>query len=185
MERLPTRLDGPVLLAPRRFDDGRGFFVETFRESALAEHLDAPPAFVQDNHSRSQHGVVRGMHFQLDPPAAKLVRCSRGAVLDVLVDVRPGSASFGEWEGFRLDDESLHVLYVPAGFAHGFCVLSPVADVLYKQSAYWSPGADLGISPEDPDVAIEWPLAPEERILSERDRGAPPLAEVQAALAAG
>lgn len=184
MERLPTRLDGPILLAPRRFDDERGFFVETFRESVVAEHVGAAVAFVQDNHSRSQYGVIRGMHFQLQPPAAKLVRCARGAILDVLVDVRPGSSTYGEWEGFELDEERMHVLYAPEGFAHGFCVLSDVADVLYKQSAYWAPGVDLGISPVDPALAIDWPVPEADRILSDRDRDAPLLAEMEAVLTA-
>lgn len=183
MERLPTRLQGPILLAPRRFQDARGFFVETFRESALAEHVDGPIGFVQDNHSRSRYGVIRGMHFQLDPPAAKLVRCARGAILDVVVDVRPQSPTFGEWEAFRLDDDALRLLYVPAGFAHGFCVLSEVADVLYKQTAYWSPGADLGISPTDPALGIDWPIPEQDRIVSERDLAAPPLTGMESVLA--
>jgi dTDP-4-dehydrorhamnose 3,5-epimerase len=181
VERIPTRLDGPVLLQPAVHGDARGFFAETYRASALAPFGIAGD-FVQDNHSRSGRGVIRGMHFQVDPPAAKLVRCARGAIVDVVVDIRPGSSTYGEWEGFELTDENLRVLYVPAGFAHGFAVVSDVADVLYKQSAEWSAEADRGFSPEDPEVGIDWPIPPGERVLSERDRGAPRLAEIEAAV---
>jgi dTDP-4-dehydrorhamnose 3,5-epimerase len=184
VERLPTRLDGPVLLQPAVHGDERGFFAETYRASALAA-AGIRDDFVQDNHSRSAYGVIRGMHFQVAPPAAKLVRCARGAVTDVLVDIREGSATYGQWEAFELSDENLRVLYVPAGFAHGFAVRTEVADVLYKQSAEWSAAGDRGFSPEDPDVRIEWPIARAERILSARDRGAPRLAELEARLAAG
>ena len=184
MERLPTRLDGPVLLQPAVHGDERGFFVETYRESALRA-LGITDAFVQDNHSRSQRGVIRGMHFQVDPPAAKLVRCARGAIVDVLVDIRPGSETYGTWEAFDLDDDNGRILYAPAGFAHGFAVLSDVADVLYKQSAEWSAEADRGFAPEDPEVAIAWPVAAADRVLSERDRSAPRLADLEALLAPG
>jgi dTDP-4-dehydrorhamnose 3,5-epimerase len=184
MEVLPTRLAGPLLLAPTVFGDSRGFFVETFRATTIGELVGEDPEFVQDNHSRSARGVIRGMHFQLEPPTAKLVRCARGAIVDVLVDVRPESETFGQWEAYRLDDENLRMLYAPAGFAHGFCVVSDLADVIYKQTAYWTPSADLGFNPEDPDVAIAWPIRPEARLLSERDRDAPSLAEVTATLKA-
>jgi dTDP-4-dehydrorhamnose 3,5-epimerase len=184
MEQIPTALEGPVLIRPGVFGDGRGFFAETYRESELAARFGITDRFVQDNHSRSARGVVRGMHFQIDPPAAKLVRCARGAILDVLVDIRPQSSSFGSWEAWRLDDENMHMLFVPVGFAHGFCVLSEVADVIYKQTAYWSAEADRGFAPDDPDVGIEWPIPPEERLLSERDRAAPPFGDVAAALRA-
>ena len=173
MQTLPTKLSGPVLLAPSAHGDERGFFVETFRKSALAQ-LGIGDAFVQDNHSRSRRGVVRGMHFQ--PGQAKLVRCARGAILDVIVDIRHGSPQFGAWEAFRLDDTEHHQLYVPDGFAHGFCVLSDLADVVYKVSSYYDPDAESGFSYVDPDVAIEWPDA-EQLIGSERDRTAPTLAE--------
>jgi dTDP-4-dehydrorhamnose 3,5-epimerase len=184
MERLPTRLDGPVLLQPAVHADGRGFLAETYRASALAA-AGIRDEFVQDNHSRSAYGVVRGMHFQVDPPVAKLVRCARGAVTDVLVDVRPESPGYGAWEAFELSDENLRVLYVPAGFAHGFAVRSEVADVLYKQSAEWRPGADRGFAPDDPDVGIDWPIPVADRILSERDRTAPRLAEIAGELMPG
>jgi dTDP-4-dehydrorhamnose 3,5-epimerase len=182
MEQIATALDGPVLIQPVRFGDARGFFAETFRHAVLAERFGIAGDFVQDNHSRSVRGVVRGMHFQLEPPAAKLVRCARGAIVDVLVDIRPGSETFGRWEAYGLDDENLRMLYAPVGFAHGFCVVSDVADVLYKQTAYWSADADRGFAPDDPDVGIEWPIAAGERLLSERDRTAPSFADVAAAL---
>src|SRR5262245_51170842 len=135
-----------MLLQPTVHGDERGFFLETYRESAL-DALGITDAFVQDNHSRSQRGVIRGMHFQLDPPAAKLVRCARGAIVDVLVDIRAGSATYGAWEAFDLTDDNGRVLYAPVGFAHGFAVVSEVADVLYKQSAEWSARADRGFNP--------------------------------------
>lgn len=178
MEILPTRLDGPLLLAPRVFGDARGFFAETYRAEALAEH-GITEAFVQDNHSRSAYGVIRGMHFQIGAGASKLVRCGRGRILDVVVDLRRDSPTHGEWEGFELSDDSMHALYVPIGFAHGFCVLSDVADVLYKQSAYYSPDVERGFALDDPDVGIAWPIGPEERIVSERDVTAPRLADLE------
>jgi dTDP-4-dehydrorhamnose 3,5-epimerase len=173
MRKLQTKLTGPIFLAPTVHGDERGFFLESYRRSALAE-LGVEDQFVQDNHSRSREGVVRGMHFQ--PGQAKLIRCVRGAILDVIVDIRRGSPQFGEWEAFRLDDEQHHQLYVPDGFAHGFCVLSELADVTYKVSTYYDPAAESGFSYADPDVAIDWPDA-ERLIGSERDRGAPTLAQ--------
>jgi dTDP-4-dehydrorhamnose 3,5-epimerase len=182
MEQIATELDGPILIQPARFGDERGFFAETFRHETLAERFGITADFVQDNHSRSVRGVVRGMHFQPEPPAAKLIRCARGAIFDVLVDIRPGSDTFGRWEGYVLDDETLRMLYAPVGFAHGFCVISDVADVIYKQTAYWAADADRGFALDDPDVGIEWPIPREERVLSGRDRTAPAFADVAAAL---
>jgi dTDP-4-dehydrorhamnose 3,5-epimerase len=177
MEVVPTRLEGPLLIEPRLFPDERGFFVETFRASAF-EELGITEPMVQHNHSRSVRGTVRGMHFHAGEGVSKVVRCSRGRILDVLVDMRPASTTFGEWEGFELDDETLRMLYVPVGFGHGFCVLSDVADVAYLQSAYYSPEAERGFSPLDPEVAIEWPVADEDLIISERDLRAPMLNEL-------
>lgn len=174
MGAISTGLDGVIMIEPDVHEDERGFFAETLRTSDL-EALGIRESFVQDNQSRSRYGVIRGMHFQLDPPAAKLVRCARGAVVDVVVDVRRESPDFGCWEAYELDDERLRTLYVPAGFAHGFCVVSALADVVYRQTAYWSPGADRGFSPADPDVGIAWPVPESERILSARDREAPAL----------
>ena len=155
MERLDIRLEGPVLVRPVIHGDERGFFHESYRRNVYAE-LGIPEEFVQDNHSRSAR-IVRGMHFQVGDGAAKLVRCARGAILDVVVDLRKGSPTFGEWEGFELTDENLHQLYCPIGFAHGFCVLSEKADVMYKQAPYYNEEIERGIAYNDPDVAIAWP----------------------------
>jgi dTDP-4-dehydrorhamnose 3,5-epimerase len=174
----PTGLDGPLLLVPAVHGDARGFFLESYRESAFRE-LGVTEAFVQDNHSRSRQGIVRGMHFQ--PGQAKLVRCVRGAILDVIVDIRDGSPQFGHARGFRLDDVDHHQLYVPDGFAHGFCVLSELADVTYKVSTYYDPGAEGGFAFDDPEVGVEWP-SELELIASERDRSAPSLAELAPSL---
>jgi dTDP-4-dehydrorhamnose 3,5-epimerase len=180
MRRLETRLEGPILVEPAVYGDERGFFQESYRRSLYTE-LGVPEEFIQDNHSRSGHGVVRGMHFQVGSGVAKLVRCGRGRILDVVVDIRRGSPTFGEWESFELDDENLHQLYCPIGFAHGFCVLSDVADVMYKQTGYYDPDADRGIKYDDPDVGIEWPEGLE-LIPSERDAKAPLLREIEAEL---
>lgn len=175
MERLDTRLEGPVLIRPVVHGDQRGFFHENYRRKVYAE-LGVPEEFVQDNHSRSRHGIVRGMHYQVGDGMAKLVRCARGAVVDVVVDLRRGSATFGQWEAFALDDENLHQLYCPIGFAHGFCVTSDSADVMYKCSAYYDESIERGIAYDDPDLGIDWPdiaLIP-----SERDANAPRLRDV-------
>jgi dTDP-4-dehydrorhamnose 3,5-epimerase len=177
MERLETRLDGPVLVRPVIRGDERGFFHESYRRNAYAD-LGVPEEFVQDNHSRSRHGIVRGMHFQVGHGAAKLVRCARGAILDVLVDVRRRSPTFGEWEAFELTDENLHQLYCPIGFAHGFCVLSDQADVMYKQTAYYEDELERGIAYNDPDVAIAWP-AGIVFVPSKRDASAPLLRDIE------
>ena len=171
----PTRLEGPLLLRPEVHGDARGFFVETYRASALAE-LGVRHEFVQDNHSRSRRGVVRGMHFQVGDGQAKLVRCARGSIVDVVVDLRRGSPTFGSWEAYELDDVSLHQLYVPVGFGHGFCVTSELADVVYKCSSYYDPELERGIAYDDPDVGIEWPAL--ELIPSQRDATAPRLRDV-------
>lgn len=175
---IPTRLDGPLLVEPAVFGDDRGFFSETYRASDLAE-IGVGDQFVQDNHSRSKRGTIRGMHFQIGAGAAKLVRCGRGTIVDVLVDLRRSSPTYGQWEAFELSDETMRMLYVPVGFGHGFCVTSEVADVLYKQSAYYSADVERGISFLDPEIAIEWPVPEDERIYSERDAEAPTLAEFE------
>jgi dTDP-4-dehydrorhamnose 3,5-epimerase len=180
MERLETRLEGPVLVKPVIYGDHRGFFHESYRRNVYAE-LGIPEEFVQDNHSRSKHGIVRGMHFQVGRGAAKLVRCARGSILDVLVDLRKGSPTFGLWEAFELNDENLHQLYCPIGFAHGFCVTSDVADVIYKQAPYYDESIERGIKYDDPDVGIRWP-EDVELIPSERDANAPLLRDVEVEL---
>ena len=174
MQRLETRLDGPLLLQPIVHGDERGFFLETYRRSALAE-FGVEDEFVQDNHSRSRGGVARGMHFQ--PGMAKLIRCARGAIFDVVVDLRRGSPTFGQWEGFELSDANHHQFYCPDGFAHGFCVLSEVADVVYMTSDYYDPARESGFAYDDPAVGIVWP-AGTELTVSARDASAPPLAEI-------
>jgi dTDP-4-dehydrorhamnose 3,5-epimerase len=181
MKRLETRLDGPILIEPRVFRDDRGFFCETYRREVFAE-LGIPEEMVQDNHSRSSKGIVRGMHFQIGQGAAKLVRCARGAIVDVMVDIRRGSPTFGEWEAFELTEDNMHSAYCPVGFAHGFCVISDVADVMYKQSAYYADATERGIAYNDPDVAVEWPLPVEQLIPSQRDATAPLLRDIEAEL---
>jgi dTDP-4-dehydrorhamnose 3,5-epimerase len=178
MRSLPTKLRGPILIAPVVHGDERGFFLESYRRSALAE-LGIDDEFVQDNHSRSKRGIVRGMHFQSG--MAKLVRCVRGSIVDVLVDIRRGSPAFGQWEALKLDDVDHHQVYCPNGFAHGFCVLSEVADVVYKTSTYYDPGLEGGFAFDDPDVGIGWPEQIE-LIASQRDRSAPTLAELAPSL---
>jgi dTDP-4-dehydrorhamnose 3,5-epimerase len=174
MESLQTRLEGPVLVNPTVHGDERGFFTETYRQNVYSD-LGITEDFVQDNHSRSRLGVVRGMHFQ--PGQAKLVRCARGEIVDVLVDIRPGSATFGQWEAFTLSDTDGRQIYCPDGFAHGFCVTSEVADVVYKVSTYYDPAAEAGFRYDDPAVGIEWP-GDIELIPSARDQNAPTLAEL-------
>jgi dTDP-4-dehydrorhamnose 3,5-epimerase len=178
MRRLRSQLDGPILIEPAVHGDERGFFIETYRRSVLTE-LGVPEEFVQDNHSRSRRGVLRGMHYQ--PGMAKLVRCARGAILDVIVDIRPDSEAFGEWEAHELSEANGRQLYVPDSFGHGFCVVSEVADVLYKCSTYYDAETEGGFAYDDPAVGIEWP-ADMELVVSERDRRALPLAEIRDAL---
>jgi dTDP-4-dehydrorhamnose 3,5-epimerase len=176
MQRLETKLEGLVLLAPVVHGDERGFFMETWREDAWSSH-GVPSAFVQDNHSRSRRGTVRGIHFQTHPGQGKLVRCARGAVLDVVVDLRRGSPTFGEWESAVLDDVNGHQLWIPVGFGHGFCVLSETADFVYKCTNYYDAATEAGIRFDDPDIGIEWP-DDVELLYSQRDRDAPRLAEI-------
>jgi dTDP-4-dehydrorhamnose 3,5-epimerase len=173
--RLETRIDGLVLLEPEVHGDERGFLVETFSAGAWRE-LGVDADFVQDNHSRSRAEILRGLHFQTTPGQAKLVRCLRGRIWDVGVDLRRGSPTYGEWEGYELDDELHRQLYVPVGFAHGFCVLSEVADVHYKLSSLYDPDTEAGIAWDDPEIAVDWPL--DDPQVSQRDATAPRLADV-------
>jgi dTDP-4-dehydrorhamnose 3,5-epimerase len=176
MRAHPTTLEGVLLIEPAVHGDHRGFFHESYRENAWAE-AGVPTTWVQDNHSRSRRGIVRGMHFSLGEGQAKLVRCGRGRILDVVVDLRRQSPTYGQWEGFELDDDTLKQLYIPVGFAHGFCVLSDVADVIYKCSSYYDPAVERGFRFDDPEVGIEWPTDLELDV-SERDRTAPLLREI-------
>lgn len=166
-----------MLIEPRVISDERGFFSETYRHEAFAE-LGIPEEMVQDNHSRSSFGIVRGMHMQIGAGAAKLVRCARGEIFDVVVDLRRGSPTFGEWEGFLLSDANMHMAYCPVGFAHGFCVLSEVADVMYKQSGYYADETERGVAYNDPEIGIAWPLDSAALIPSKRDASAPLLREI-------
>jgi dTDP-4-dehydrorhamnose 3,5-epimerase len=170
-----TKLDGLVLIEPQVHGDSRGFFLETYaRDEWKALGVDAD--FVQQNHSRSSRGTLRGLHFQTSPGQAKLLRCARGEILDVAVDLRKDSPTFGQWEGHVLDDEKGHQLYVPIGFAHGFVVLSEVADVCYQVSSLYDPATEAGIAWDDPEVGVDWQV--DEPLLSERDKTAPKLAEI-------
>lgn len=171
MKFKPTALPGVVLIEPQVFGDERGFFSETFRADRYLEELDAE--FVQDNHSRSAHGVLRGLHFQTRRPQGKLVRCIAGEVFDVAVDIRPESAHFGQWVGERLSADNHRQLYVPPGLAHGFQVLSEYAEVEYKCTDYYDPGGEAGVAWNCPKIAIDWPLR--QAILSEKDRQLPGL----------
>jgi dTDP-4-dehydrorhamnose 3,5-epimerase len=175
---LAASLDGPRLFEPVVHGDERGFFLEAYRADVLGE-AGIDLEFVQDNHSRSRRGIVRGMHFQ--PGQAKLVGCVRGEILDVVADIRLGSPTFGRWEAFELNDTNHRQAFVPDGFAHGFCVLSDVADVTYKVSSYYDATTEAGFRYDDPQVGIEWPTALE-LLVSARDRTAPLLAELAASL---
>jgi len=173
MERLPTRLDGLVLLAPTVHGDERGFFLETYREDAWARH-GVPTAFVQDNHSRSRRGTLRGIHFQTSPGQGKLVRAVRGAIFDVAVDLRRGSPTFLHWHGEELSAGNHKSMLIPAGFAHGLQTLENDCELLYFHSAPYAAEAEGGIHPQEPKIGIAWllPIAG----MSTRDRGHPALA---------
>ncbi len=176
MRALDSRLRGPILTEPTVHGDARGFFCESYRASAYAE-LGVSDSFVQDNHSRSGQGVVRGMHFAIGAGQAKLVRCARGSILDVVVDLRRASPTYGQWESHDLDDERARQLYIPVGFAHGFCVLTDVADVTYKCSTYYDGALERGFHYADPDIAIAWP-EDVSLLVSARDMRAPRLAQI-------
>jgi len=170
----PLQLPEVILIEPRVFADERGYFLETYKYSEFAAN-GIPDIFVQDNHSRSIRGVLRGLHFQNPPKAqGKLVRVVRGAIFDVAVDIRPSSPTFGEWVGETLSEENQRMLYIPPGFAHGFLVLSAVADVTYKVTEEYAPELDSGIIWNDPTIAIPWPLE-SPPILSAKDAALPPL----------
>jgi dTDP-4-dehydrorhamnose 3,5-epimerase len=175
MQIVRTTLEGVLLVRPAVHGDERGFFAETFREDALAG-AGITTRWVQDNHSRSARGVLRGLHFQTHPGQEKLVRCARGAIFDAVVDIRRGSPTFGRWEGFALDDRTLEAVYVPVGFAHGFCVVSDVADVVYKCSNYYDPATEAGFAWDDPDVRVGWPT--DDVQVSQRDAEAPRLHDI-------
>lgn len=179
MDIIETDLPGVLLLIPRVFRDERGFFLETFRQERLQEAGITKP-FVQDNHSRSTRGVLRGLHYQLQQPQGKLIRVVTGSIYDVAVDIRTGSASFGRWFGTELNEDNMHMMYVPPGFAHGFLVLSETADFMYKCTDYYHPQSEHGILWSDPGIGIEWPV--DDVLLSARDKTNPCLQAQQTAL---
>jgi dTDP-4-dehydrorhamnose 3,5-epimerase len=171
----PTRIPGVLVIEPRVFADQRGHFFESFNARAFAEATGLAVDFVQDNQSRSTRGVLRGLHYQLPPKAqGKLVRVVHGAVFDVAVDLRHGSASFGRWEGHRLSAENRKQLWIPAGLAHGFLALSETAEFLYKTTDYYSPEHERALLWNDPQIGIEWPLQGSP-IVAAKDAAAPPL----------
>lgn len=178
-ERLGS-LHGLVLLVPSVFEDSRGFFAESYNRDRFQQATGTNPEFVQDNHSRSIKGVLRGFHYQLPPMAqGKLVRVVRGAVKDVAVDIRRSSPTFGEWFSVELTEDNHKQLWVPPGFAHGFLTLSDHADLLYKATEYYSSEHERGIRWNDADVGIEWPDVGMDPILSDKDREAPPLRDAE------
>jgi dTDP-4-dehydrorhamnose 3,5-epimerase len=174
-------IDGPVLIRPKVHGDARGYFFEAFRQDLFEREIAPGVSFVQDNQSLSQQvGTVRGLHFQRAPRAqAKLVRVLRGAILDVAVDIRPGSPTFGQHLAVRLSSEEKNQLYVPAGFAHGFCTLEPDSEIHYKTSDFYSPEHDRGLAWDDPALGIDWGVSATAAILSERDRKHPRLASLE------
>ena len=175
-----TRLTIPdvVLIEPKVFGDARGFFFESFNQKAFDEATGTHFQFVQDNHSRSGRGVLRGLHYQVEQPQGKLVRVARGRVWDVAVDIRQGSSTFGQWVGAELSEDNQHQLWVPPGFAHGFVVLSDSADFLYKTTDYYAPQHERCIAWNDAQLAIAWPYAGEP-VLSAKDQAGKPLAEAE------
>ena len=175
-----TRLAIPdvVLIEPKVFGDDRGFFLESFNQRAFDEATGTHHQFVQDNHSRSSRGVLRGLHYQIQNPQGKLVRVVNGAVFDVAVDLRKSSATFGQWVGAELSAENRHQLWVPPGFAHGFLVLSVFADFLYKATDYYAPEYERSVAWNDPAIGIEWPILEVAPMLSGKDNAAYRLDEV-------
>jgi len=178
-------MEGPLLITPQVFGDDRGFFFESWNQRRFDEAVGAPTSFVQDNHSRSSRGVLRGLHYQLEPePQGKLVRCPVGVVFDVAVDLRRSSATFGQWVGAELSAANQQQLWVPVGLAHGFLALSEAAEVLYKSSGFWCKTCERSLRWNDPQLAIAWPLdrlGGDAPLLAEKDAAAPSLAEAEAA----
>lgn len=173
----PTKIPDVIRIIPRAFPDDRGFFAETYKESDFNQHGITLP-FVQSNHSRSEKGVLRGLHYQIDPHAqGKLMRCGRGKIFDVAVDLRKSSPTFGKWVGMELSDENLEMLYIPPGFAHGFYTLSDVADVMYQVTGEYAPQSERGLMYNDPAVGIQWPEGPV--LLSGKDSIYPSLADAE------
>ena len=178
MNVIPTAIPDVLIIEPKVFGDERGFFFESFNTRDFAENTGVTDAFVQDNHSRSAKGVLRGLHYQIQQPQGKLVRVVEGEIYDVVVDVRRSSPTFGKWEGVTLSAENKRQLWVPVGFAHGFVVTSDYAEVLYKTTDYWAPDFERSVCWNDPALAIDWPLDGEP-LLSAKDKAGVPLADAE------
>lgn len=179
MKTQALRIPGVVVFTPTVFGDERGLFMESYNARAFAEAIGYEPEFVQDNHSKSQRGVLRGLHYQLAPHAqGKLVRVVTGAVFDVAVDLRRRSSTFGQWVGQVLSADNRHQLWIPPGFAHGFLTLTDTADFLYKTTAYYAPASERAVVWNDPSIGIEWPIAGEP-LVSEKDREGMALGEAE------
>lgn len=177
MNILPTKLPGVLVLEPKVFGDSRGFFFESFNRRVFAEVTGMELDFVQDNHSRSTKGVLRGLHYQIKQSQGKLVRVVRGAVFDVAVDLRRSSPTFGQWTGAELSEDNQRQLWIPPGFAHGFAVISESADFLYKTTDYYAPEHERCVMWNDPDIGIDWPVR--DPVLSAKDRAGCALAEAE------
>lgn len=174
MKVTPTALAGVLILEPKVFGDERGFFLESFNQQAFQAAAESDITFVQDNHSRSMQGVLRGLHFQREPHAqGKLVRVTQGSVFDVAVDIREGSPTYGQWVGVELSGQNHRQLWIPPGLAHGFLVTSESADFLYKTTGYYRPEAEGCIRWDDPTLAISWPLSGRSPTISAKDAAAP------------
>ncbi|MBS0017371.1 MAG: dTDP-4-dehydrorhamnose 3,5-epimerase [Arthrospira sp. SH-MAG29] len=172
MNVIPTKIPDVFLVEPKVFGDDRGFFFESFNQKVFTEKTGVTTDFVQDNHSRSSQGVLRGLHYQIQQTQGKLLRVVLGEVFDVAVDIRKNSPTFGQWVGYYLSAENKQQLWIPPGFAHGFLVTSPVAEVLYKTTDYYAPQYERSLLWNDPDIAIEWPIESLEPKLSEKDKNA-------------
>jgi dTDP-4-dehydrorhamnose 3,5-epimerase len=177
MKATPTAIPDVLLIEPKVFGDARGFFFESFNQKAFNAATGLDLDFVQDNHSRSGHAVLRGLHYQVEQPQGKLVRVVRGAVFDVAVDIRRTSPTFGQWVGAELSDDNHQQLWIPPGFAHGFLVLSESADFLYKTTDYYAPQHERCIAWNDPDLQIDWPALASEPLLSVKDQAGIRLSE--------
>jgi dTDP-4-dehydrorhamnose 3,5-epimerase len=179
MKATATAIADVLIIEPRVFGDARGFFFESFNQKAFDEAVGSPVEFVQDNHSRSSRGVLRGLHYQLQQPQGKLVRVTRGSVFDVAVDIRRASPTFGQWVGTELSEENHRQFWVPAGFAHGFLVLSETADFLYKTTEYYAPAHERCIAWDDPAIGIDWPALDIAPKLSAKDAAGSLLAQAE------
>ena len=179
MKVIPTAIPDLLILEPKVFGDARGFFMESYNAKVFHDATGLSPNFVQDNHSRSGKGVLRGLHYQIEQAQGKLVRVTRGSVFDAVVDLRKSSPTFGQWAGVELSEENSRQLWIPPGFAHGFLVTSDSADFLYKTTDYYAPQFERSLAWNDPTVGVEWPLAGTAPLLSAKDVAGKPLAECE------